>query len=196
MMQSETVKEADLNILALVGSPRVGGNTDFLVDQALEEAARLGAQTEKIILSEHKVAPCLGHDDCGSFETCVQKDDASWILDKFCEADGVILATPVYYYNASAQLKAFMDRNYFLYMHNWKSKAKAVGIIVVAESQGIEDTVHTLKRYINESFNVPKDKMLELHGYAYELGEAKNDPQLVERAREFGRKIVNSLTEK
>ena len=196
MMQSETVKEADLNILALVGSPRVGGNTDFLADQALEEAARLGAQTEKIILSEHKVAPCLGHDDCGSFETCVQKDDASWILDKFCEADGVILATPVYYYNASAQLKAFMDRNYFLYMHNRKSKAKAVGIIVVAESQGIEDTVHTLKRYINESFNVPKDKMLELHGYAYELGEAKNDPQLVERAREFGRKIVNSLTEK
>ena len=185
-----------MNILALVGSPRVGGNTDFLVDQALVEAAKLGAQTEKIILSEHKVAPCLGHDDCGSFETCVQKDDTSWILDKFCEADGVIMATPVYYYNASAQLKAFMDRNYFLYMHNRKSKAKAVGIIVVAESQGIEDTVHTLKRYINESFNVPKDKILELHGYAYELGEAKNDPQLVERAREFGRKIVNSLTEK
>jgi multimeric flavodoxin WrbA len=196
MMQSETVEEAELNILALVGSPRVGGNTDFLVDQALAEAAKLGAQTEKIILSEHKVAPCLGHDDCGSFETCVQKDDTSWILDKFCEADGVILATPVYYYNASAQLKAFMDRNYFLYMHNRKSKAKAVGIIVVAESQGIEDTVHTLKRYVNESFKVPKDKILELHGYAYELGEARNDPQLVERARKFGRKMVNSLTEK
>jgi multimeric flavodoxin WrbA len=195
-MQSETVKEAELKILALVGSPRLGGNTDFLVDQALEEEAKLGAQTEKIMLSEYTVAPCLGHDDCGSFESCVQKDDTSWILDKFCEADGVILATPVYYYNASAQLKAFMDRNYFLYMHNRKSKAKAVGIIVVAESQGIEDTVHTLKRYINESFNVPKDKILELHGYAYELGEAKNDPQLVERAREFGRKMVKSLTEK
>ena len=185
-----------MNILALVGSPRLGGNTDFLVDQALEEAAKLGAHTDKIILSEHKVAPCLGHDDCGSFESCVHKDDTSWILDKFCEADGVILATPVYYYNASAQLKAFMDRNYFLYMHNRKSKAKAVGIIVVAESQGIEDTVHTLRRYINESFNVPKDKIIELHGYAYELGEAKNNPQLVERAREFGRKIVKSLTKK
>jgi multimeric flavodoxin WrbA len=185
-----------LNILALVGSPRAGGNTDFLVDQALEEAAKLGAQTEKIILSEYTVAPCLGHDDCGSYKSCVQKDDTSWILDKFCEADGVILATPVYYYNVSAQLKAFMDRNYFLYMHNRKSKAKTVGIIVVAESQGIEDTVHTLKRYINESFNVPKDKILELHGYAYELGEAKNDPQLVERSREFGRKMVERLTAK
>jgi len=182
-----------LKILALVGSPRSGGNTDFLVDQVLGEAAKLEVKTEKIMLSQYKVAPCLGHDECGSFKSCVQKDDTSWILDKFCEADGVILATPVYYYNVTAQLKAFMDRNYFLYMHNRKSQAKAVGIIVVAQSEGIEDTVHTLKRYINESFRVPKDKIFELHGYAYELGEAKNDPQLLEQAQEFGRKIVEIL---
>ena len=81
-------------------------------------------------------------------------------------------------------------------MHNRKSKAKAVGIIVVAESQGIEYTVQTLKRYINESFNIPKDKIPELYDYAYELGEAKNDPQLVERARDFGRKMVKSLENK
>ena len=185
-----------MNILALVGSPRLGGNTDFLFDQALKEAAELGAQTEKIILSQYAVAPCLGHDDCGSFESCVQKDDTSWILDRFCEADGVILATPVYYYNVAAQLKAFMDRNYFLYMHDRKSQARSVGIIVVAQSEGIEDTVHTLKRYINEVFKVPEDRVLELHGYAFRLGEANNNPQLVERAREFGRKMVESLTGK
>lgn len=182
-----------MNILALVGSPRLGGNTDFLVDQALEEAAELGAQTEKIILSQYTVAPCLGHDDCGSFKSCVQKDDTSWILDRFCETDGVILATPVYYYNVTAQLKAFMDRSYFLYKHNRKSQAEAVGIIVVAESEGIEDTVHSLKRYISESFNVAKDRIFELHGYAYELGEAQKNLQLVERARQFGRKMVKSL---
>jgi multimeric flavodoxin WrbA len=185
-----------LNILALVGSPRLGGSTDFLVDRALEEAAKLGAKTEKIILSQYKVAPCLGHDDCGSFESCVQKDDTSWILDRLCEADGVILATPVYYYNVSAQLKAFIDRNYFLNMHDRKSQARSVGIIVVAQSAGIEDTVHTLKKYINEVFKVPTDRVIELHGYAYELGEAQNDPQLVERAQEFGRKMVKSLKDK
>jgi len=182
-----------LKIFALVGSPRLGGNTDFLVDQALEEAANLGAQTEKIMLSQFRVAPCLGHDQCGSFDSCVQKDDTSWILEKFCKADGVILATPVYYYNVTAQMKSFMDRNYFLYMHNRKSRARAVGIIVVAQSEGIKDTVHTLKRYINESFRVPEDRIFELHGYAYELGEAKNNPQLLKRAQEFGRKIVESL---
>lgn len=185
-----------MNILALVGSPRVGGNTDFLVDQALEESTRLGAQTEKIILSQYTVAPCLGHDDCGSFKSCTQKDDTSWILDKLCEADGVILATPVYYYNIAAQLKAFIDRNYFLYKHDRKSQARSVGIIVVAESEGIEDTVHTLKRYINEVFKVTEDRVLELSGYAFKLGEAKNNSQLVERAREFGRKMVEILTGK
>ncbi|MFC1939016.1 hypothetical protein ACFLWM_02555 [Chloroflexota bacterium] len=65
--------------------------------------------------------------------------------------------------------------------------------IVVAQSEGIEDTVHTLKGYINESFRIPKDNILELHGYAYELDEAKNNPQLVERAQEFGEKLVESL---
>jgi multimeric flavodoxin WrbA len=185
-----------LHILALVGSPRLGGNTDFLVDQALEEAAKLGAQTEKITLSQYTVAPCLGHDDCGSFKSCVQNDDTSWILDKLCEADGVILATPVYYYNVSAQLKALIDRNYFLYMHDRKSQARSVGIIVVAQSEGIEDTVHTMKRYINEVFKVLEDRAIELHGYAFSLGEAKNKSQLVERAREFGRKMVKSLTDK
>ena len=104
-----------MKLLAIVGSPRLNGNTDYLTGQALEEAARLGVETEKIILSQHKVEPCLGHDDCASFDTCVLKDDAAWILESLCEADGVILATPVYYYNASAQMKAFIDRNYFLY---------------------------------------------------------------------------------
>ena len=185
-----------MKILALVGSPRLGGNTDSLVDQALEEAAKLGAQTEKIMLSQHTVAPCLGHDDCGSFKSCAQKDDTPWILDRLCEADGVILATPVYYYNVTAQLKAFMDRNYFLYMHDRKSQATSVGIIVLAQQEGIEDTVHTMKRYINDVFEVSEDRILELHGYAFRLGEAKSNPQLVERAREFGRKMVKSLTDK
>ena len=182
-----------MKILALVGSPRLGGNTDFLVDQVLEEATKLGAQTEKIVLSQYKVNPCLGHDECASFNLCVQRDDTPWILDKFCKADGVVLATPVYYYNVSAQLKAFMDRNYFLYTHNRKSQARALGIIIVAEVEGIEDTLHALKRFINESFSVAKDRILEVHGYASRLGDVKSNPALIEQARELGRRMVESL---
>jgi len=182
-----------MKLLAIVGSPRLKGNTNYLVDQALEEAATLGAETEKIVLSQYAVNPCLGHDDCASFDACQQKDDAGWILDRLCEADGVILATPVYYYNVSAQMKTFIDRNYFLYKHGIKSRARAVGVIVVAGSEGIEDTLHTLKQFIDEPFDVEEDKIFIAYGYADRLGEAKNNRPLVEKARKLGRQMVESL---
>ena len=184
-----------MKILAISGSPRLKGNTNYLVDQALREAARLGAQTEKVVLSQYKVNPCLGHDNCATFDSCKQKDDAGWILDKFCQADGVILATPVYYYNVSAQMKAFIDRNQFLYKHDRKSQARAVGIIVVAEVEGIEDTLHTLKQFVDESFAVAEDKKLIVQGYASRIGDAKKNLPLVKEAQKLGRQMVESLKE-
>ena len=184
-----------MKILAIVGSPRLKGNTNYLVDQALEEAAKLGAQVEKIILSKYEVNPCLGHDDCASFEFCLQKDDAAWILDRFREADGVILATPVYWYNVSAQMKTFIDRNYFPYKHDLKYKARVVGIIVVAEMEAIEDTLHTLNQFINWSFEVKEGKIFTVYGYANKLGEVKDNLTLVEDARKLGRQMAQGLIE-
>ena len=181
-----------MKLLAIIGSPRPNGNTNYLVDQALEEAARLGIQTEKIILSQYKVNPCLGHDNCASFDSCQQKDDAVWILDKFREADGVILATPVYYYNVSAQMKAFIDRNYFFYKHDQKYKAGAAGIIIVAEQEGIEDTLHTLKQFADE-LNVKRDRMFIVSGYANKPGDAKKNFPLVEEAQKLGRQMAEIL---
>ena len=185
----------ELKLLAISGSPRVKGNTDYLVEQALEEAAKLGAQTEKLILSQYEVNPCLGHDNCASFDSCLQKDDTGWILDRFCEADGIILATPVYYYNVTAQMKAFIDRNYFLYKKDRRARARAVGIIVVAEMEGIKDTLYTLNQFVDWSFNVEDDKRFIIVGYANKLGEAENSLSLVEDARKLGRQMAKSLKE-
>ena len=181
-----------MKLLAIVGSPRLKGNTNYLVDQALAEAAKLGIQTEKIILSQYQVNPCLGHDDCASFDSCLQKDDAVWILDRFRKADGVILATPVYYYNVSTQMKAFIDRNYFIYKHEQKYNIRAVGIIIVAEQIGIEDTLHTLKQFTDE-FNIKEDRIFIASGYANKLGEAERNLPLVEAARKLGWQIAESL---
>jgi multimeric flavodoxin WrbA len=185
-----------MKLLAIVGSPRLKGNSNYLVDQALEEATALGVETEKIVLSQYAVNPCLGHDNCASFDACQQNDDAGWILDRFCQADGIILATPVYYYNVSAQMKTFIDRNYFLYRHNQKSQARAVGAIVVADCEGIEDTLHTLRQFINEAFNVENDKIFIISGYANLLGEVKNNLPLLVKARKLGQQMVESLKKK
>ena len=182
-----------MKILAIVGSPRLNGNTNYLVDRALEEAAKLGTETEKIVLSQYEVKPCLGHENCATFESCLQKDDMAWILDRFCEADGVILATPVYYYNVTAQMKAFIDRNYFIYKKDKRSRARVVGIIVVAEMEGIEDTLYTLRQFVDWSFNVKEDKRFIVCGYASRIGDAQNNLLLIEEARKLGKQMAESL---
>jgi multimeric flavodoxin WrbA len=182
-----------MKIVAIVGSPRLKGNTNYLVDQALGEAQKHGAETEKIVLSDCEVKPCLGHDNCASLDSCLQKDDAGWILEKFRTAKGVILATPVYYYNVSAQMKAFIDRNYFIYKHEQKYMAAAVGVLIVAEQIGIEDTMHTLRQFIGE-FGVGDDKVFIASGYANKIGDVQHNRSLVEAAREVGRKMVENLS--
>jgi multimeric flavodoxin WrbA len=181
-----------MNIVAIAGSPRLNGNTNYLVDQALEEAKKTGAKTEKIILNKHRIKPCLGHVNCASLKKCSRKDDAAEILDKFRQADGVILGTPVYYYNVTAQMKAFIDRNYFLYKHETPYNARAAGIIVVAEESGIEDTIKTLAFLLKE-MKVPEDRRFVVSGYASKPGEVQADLPLVEAARRLGQKLVESL---
>jgi multimeric flavodoxin WrbA len=186
-----------MNILAIVGSPRLDGNTNYLVDQALQEAAKLGATTDKIILSQHKLSPCLVHANCSELDSCAQQDDGAWMLDKFCQADAVILATPVYYYDLSAWMKAFIDRNWFLRQHGRKCRARAVGIIVVGGGASIEDTVKTMNRYVNSSSfnNIAVGKRFIVTAYANAPGEVKNDQRLLKEAREMGRQLVASLKE-
>jgi len=184
-----------MKIIAIVGSPRPTGNTNYLVDQALQEIAIHGFEIEKIILSQYRVNPCLGHEDCASFPSCKQDDDdASWILDKFASADGVILGSPVYYYNMSAQMKAFVDRNYFLYGHGIPLKALCAGLIVIAGSVGIDQTVRALRRFVKASTDITDDKILTVTGYAHQPGEVKGNLTLVEEARKLGERMVKILT--
>ena len=85
-------------MVAVVGSPRPRGNTSLLVDVVLEELARQGIRVEKVMLGERRVAGCLGHDDCAERRVC-PLGAAADILDAVYVADGLILATPVYYEN-------------------------------------------------------------------------------------------------
>ncbi len=183
-----------MKLIAIVGSPRPAGNTNYLVDQALQEAVTYGCETEKVMLSQYRVNPCLGHEDCASFLACKQKDDAPQILEKFTTADGIILATPVYYYNMTAQMKAFIDRNYFLYTHDIPLKAVCAGLIVVAGGAGIDLTVRALRRCFTISGDNPDDRIITVTGYASGPGEVRNNRALVEGARKLGRRMAEILT--
>lgn len=183
-----------MKILAIVGSPRLQGNTSFLVDEALASASARGFDTEKIMLTQYRVNPCLGHEGCASFSACQQSDDAPMILDKFISADGVILGSTVYYYNMTAQMKAFVDRNYFLYTHDISPRMLCAGLIVIGAGAGLEHTVRASKRFLKLSADIADDKIIVLKGYADKPGEVKNKTSLVEEARTLGRRLAEILT--
>ncbi len=182
-----------MKIVAIVGSPRLTGNTNYLADQALKEAATRGCETEKIMLSQYQVNPCLGHDNCASFSVCKQKDDIPRILEKFANADGIILATPVYYYNMTAQMKTFIDRNYFLYTHGIPLKALCAGLIIVAGGEGTDQTIRAVRRCFSLSGDNSSDRWLIVSGYATKVGEMKHNPTLIEEARNLGRRMADIL---
>ena len=98
-------------VLILSGSPRKGGNSDILCDEFLRGAQDAGHKAEKIRVAEKKVAPCSGCYYCSTHGgVCVHKDDMADILQKMIDADVIVLASPVYFYSISAQLKAVIDR--------------------------------------------------------------------------------------
>lgn len=182
-----------MKIVAITGSPRLEGNTAYLTDQALEAAGRAGADTLKIDLVRYRVNPCQGHDECNNFTACPQADDAGFIMSELYAADGVILASPVYYYTVSAQLKALIDRNSFYRRHKWRMKAQCAGIIVVAQRAGTEDTANTLKHFLALSSRIPAEAVEVVSGYAFKAGEIKSNHEVVEQARRLGSNMARRL---
>ena len=99
------------NIIVLSGSPRKGGNTDLLVD-AFVKGAEKNNNVEVISVADYKVNPCIGCNSCFDREghDCFQQDDMQVVYDKLKCADVIVVASPVYFYGVSAQLKAIIDR--------------------------------------------------------------------------------------
>ena len=100
-----------MNILILSGSPRKGGNTDLLVE-AFVKGASPKHQVEVISVHDYKINPCIGCNSCFAREdhACCQKDDMQIVYEKMANAEMLVIASPVYFYGLSAQLKAVIDR--------------------------------------------------------------------------------------
>lgn len=100
-------------VLIISGSPRKNGNTEALVKKFAAGAEKAGHQVEVIHLADKKIGYCVNCDSCRRNKTdCVFDDDARVIVSKTLECDVIVLATPVYFYNVTAQLKTLIDRFY------------------------------------------------------------------------------------
>ena len=101
-----------MKIVVLAGSPHKKGTSNTLVEEFKRGAEEVGKQVEIIDLAHMDIHPCMGCDACGMNGDCIQKDKGNEILNKIIESDAIIIASPVYYYNISSQLKMMIDRFY------------------------------------------------------------------------------------
>lgn len=99
-----------MNFLAILGSPRAGGNTDILLEEALRAAREKRASITKINLNELSVKPCQECRTCHGTGVCSVKDDMVFVYKRIDEADRVIVASPIYFGSISAQTKIMVDR--------------------------------------------------------------------------------------
>jgi len=99
-----------MNVLGIYGSPRRKGNTDILLDKALEGARSAGAEVTSVYARKLKMSGCLECGGCDKTGKCVVKDDMQNVYPMLQAADVIILASPIFFYGMSAQIKALIDR--------------------------------------------------------------------------------------
>ncbi|WP_373498140.1 NAD(P)H-dependent oxidoreductase [Desulfococcus sp.] len=110
-------------VLGLQGSPRKKGNTEFLLSLFLEEARKYGAQTHMVNVCQKHIEPCKEFTTCEKKGFCPIQDDMDpEIYPLLRKADVVVPASPVFFYNVTAQLKALIDRSQTLWARNYRLK--------------------------------------------------------------------------
>lgn len=142
------------NILIISSSPRKNGNSQMLCEQFKKGAEEKGHTATLIRLMEKKIGFCRVCDGCmRNGGTCVLNDDMAEILKLFQEADVLVLATPVYFYGISAQMKTFIDRTYPIWQHLGKKEvyyiiSAGLGEDIIERSLGdLDGFVEHLEEY-------------------------------------------------
>ncbi len=174
-------------ILAVCGSPRRQGNSETITDEILKAAADI--HCEKIIISEMNIHPCKACDLCKeSNPVCIIKDAMTSISKKMKDSEVWILATPVYWWGPSAQMKTFIDRWYGLDPVLFKNKK-----VVLVVSLGDTDTAtarHTIGM-LTDSLAYREAAIIETI-IATDLNDKKDiqkHPEYLERARAIGMRL-------
>ncbi|OHB62000.1 MAG: hypothetical protein A2Y76_11775, partial [Planctomycetes bacterium RBG_13_60_9] len=130
-----------MKMLAVVGSPRKGGNTDILLWRIAEGARAAGAEVEIIHLGEMRVRECDGCHACWRGRVCSKDDDMRAIYPKIAGSDVIVFGTPVYWYGPTALMKAFIDR--FVYFNCEANRPQVRGkraVVAVVLEEEREET--------------------------------------------------------
>lgn len=172
-------------LTVLCGSPRKNGNTDLLV-KAFVEGAELHHDVKVFAVSDMKVNPCIGCNSCFKREdgSCFQQDDMLKVYERLMETEILVIASPVYFYGISSQLKAVVDRFHTPMRNSFPVRKMALILAGAAELPGLFDPILLQYKMTLDFFGVEDGGHVLVRGVK-EKGDVRNTDKLDE-ARELG----------
>jgi multimeric flavodoxin WrbA len=192
-------------IVAIYGSPRRKGNTATLLKQAVQGAREAGAEVGEFVLRDLKMSPCLEIYKCRENGRCAIQDDFQKLYDAMLDADGMILASPIFFYTVSAHTKILMDRCQSCWVKKyWIDKTpfgrrplKRKGLFIsVGATRGkkLFDGALLTIRYFFDALDMALWRSLLYRGIDFE-GDVLKHPAYLEEAYQTGRKFSAALHE-
>jgi len=174
-----------MQIIYISGSPREKSNTDYLLNYL---KSLIGG--EFIKLTKYQIAPCKSCWACLKTKRCIINDEmTNNLMPILLKANVIILGSPVYFNNVSAQLKAFIDRTWCI---RGKLKNKIGGAIVVGRRDGIENALTAINSFYLKHEIIPANR--GVYGIAYKKEEIREDKETMKLIKVLGRRI-NELYE-
>lgn len=182
-----------MKIVGICGSPRIGGNTEIMVKEALRGAKSVGAVAELVHLGKVKIEWCNGCLKCEE-DGCPIKDDMEWINKKLAEAQGFIFGTPARWNLLSAQLKLLIERMSPIApdkTRGGKAVVLGVGELSKKDKDSIKKAVESIKFFL-EPAEVEVIGEVVAFG-ARDAGEIKKQPKVLKECFELGRKLAKEI---
>ncbi|HIH35649.1 MAG TPA: flavodoxin family protein [Methanosphaera sp.] len=184
-----------LKVVGIVGSPRNGGNTEYMVNYTLNELKMLGFETELVKLHDKNINYCVGCDECKKTNECVIKDDMQELTKKLLDADGIIMSSPVYFGNMTGLAKSFIDRLRPLRnVHAFKYKVCGAISTGGFRNGGQETTVHSIYDFflIQGGIVVGDDRPTAHYG-ALGVGDTADDEIALTTCKNLAKRMSDLL---
>jgi multimeric flavodoxin WrbA len=180
-----------MRVVAIVGSPRLNGNTQILSAHALKAIAEEGIETELISLAGKDIRGCTACMACANEETCSIQDDLWPVYEKMKAAEGIILASPVYFGSCTALLKGLMERTGLISRqaaHGFRGKVG--GPLVVARRAGHNFTIAEIDFWYHIlGMIIPGSSYWNI-AFGREPGEIAKDEEGLKTAWNFGKNLA------
>lgn len=187
----------NMRVVAFNGSPRKGGNTEYLLRQVLDVLKKEGIKTELVQVGGMKVHGCTACGKCfvNQDKRCIFDDDIiNNCIKKMIVADGILIGSPTYFADVSTETKALIDRAGFVVMANGGLLARKAGAAVAAERRaGAVHVLDTINHFFGISGMYTVGSSYWNLGIGMNPGDVRNDTEGIETMKNLGSNMAYLL---